>query len=248
MKIDVQTDVSRVVAELDAFGQRQVPFATALALTRTAQSAKKRVEEAMEKEFDRPTPYTLKALRVVPARKDNLVAEVLIKDEAPKGTPPDRYLRAEIEGGDRNLKRSERALQMTGKMPKGWAWTPAMAAPLDPYGNLRGGFVTALLSKVKGHIDSTSNETARSKKRKSKLGGRQVEYFIGKPGGGRLPLGVYARYPFAWGSAVRPVLIFTKSVHYKKRLLFWDIVRAESDKAFAEEFRKALAQALATAK
>ena len=248
MKIDVRADVTKVIEELDAYGRRQVPFATALALTRTAMSAKERAREAMPKVFDRPTPFTLNAVRVVPATTRSLTAEVLIRDEAPKGTSPDRYLRAEIEGGDRNLKRSERALQMTGRMPKGWAWTPGLAAPLDPYGNLRGSFVTTLLSQVKGHIDSTSNETPRSKKRRTRLGGRQVEYFIGRPGGGHLPLGVYARYRFAWGTAVKPVLIFTRWVHYKKRFRIWDIVRIETDKVFAIEFKKALAHALATAR
>ncbi|SER86124.1 hypothetical protein SAMN04244573_04468, partial [Azotobacter beijerinckii] len=50
--------------------ERQMPFATALALTRTAQLAKEAIEQDMRSVFDRPTRWTLNSLRLIPARKD----------------------------------------------------------------------------------------------------------------------------------------------------------------------------------
>ncbi|MBC2676904.1 hypothetical protein [Pseudomonas baltica] len=69
------------LAELTEIEQRQIPFATALALTETAKLIKSSIEDEMRAVFDRPTPFTMNALRLIPATKQKLEARV------PAGAP-----------------------------------------------------------------------------------------------------------------------------------------------------------------
>lgn len=82
--MDLEIDVSEFVKKFDRyltnFQHTQMPFATALALTRTAQLVKKGEVEEIEKTFDKPTPFTKRGVGIVPAKKNNLVAEVFVKD------------------------------------------------------------------------------------------------------------------------------------------------------------------------
>ncbi|QBI77096.1 hypothetical protein [Pseudomonas phage vB_Pae_CF3a] len=75
------------LADLTELEQRQIPYATATALTRTAQGLMDRLRDEMRVVFDRPTPYTLNSLRMVPARKDRLEARCFVKDEADGAQP-----------------------------------------------------------------------------------------------------------------------------------------------------------------
>jgi hypothetical protein len=54
------------LSELTDIEQRQIPFATVLALTETAKLVKARLEDEMRSVFDRPTPYTMNGPPVVP--------------------------------------------------------------------------------------------------------------------------------------------------------------------------------------
>lgn len=246
MQFSVKSNVDQVIGELNAAGKRQVPFATALTLTRVAQMGKRVVVAEIGRVFDRPTARTMQALRVIPATKNNLAAEVSIKDEAPKGTPASKYLRAEIEGGGRRDKSSERFMRQFGKLPAGMQWVPGSGVPLDQYGNVKGSYMVRLMSLLKVHNDPYLNTTEQSKKRNARK--ERPIYFIGRPGGGRLPMGVWQRFRFTFGTAIKPILIFTKPVQYKRRLQFTRIVQGVVDREFTGAFRVALREALATAR
>ena len=60
--------------------RRQLPFATSLALTRTALMVKAAEVEEMKRVFDAPTRFTLNSLFVRPAKKSRLEAVVWVKD------------------------------------------------------------------------------------------------------------------------------------------------------------------------
>ena len=137
MQIDIRHNIDVVVKQFKTNRTDQIPFATALALTRSVQIARDKLSERTGQVFDRPTPYTRNAFYVRPATKRNLVSSVGIKDEAYKGTPADRYLRPQIEGIDRNLKRSERALQAKGLMPTNRFAVPAAGAEIDEFAKRR---------------------------------------------------------------------------------------------------------------
>src|SRR3546814_18898385 len=72
--------------------------------------------------------------------------EVFVQDYAGKGTAPEKYLAAEIYGGTRGAKRSERALQMTGAMAAGLYAVPGSGSQRDSYGNMPASEVRPVLS------------------------------------------------------------------------------------------------------
>lgn len=250
MKLDIRGDVKEITRHLSGMSQRHVPYAMARSLTKTAQFSALKLKEEMGRVFDRPTPFTLNSLYVSPATKQSLTASVKIKDEALKGNAAIKFLGPEIYGGSRGLKASEHLLQRAGVLPAGWAMVPASAAPLDGYGNLKRGVIQRILSQLHASRDVLANETKASRKRKSrKVGGR---YFAAIPGRARtqhLKPGIYERFGFAMGSAIRPVLLFVPRMpSYSRRYRFFEIADQVSRMRWPIEFGLAMRQALATAK
>jgi hypothetical protein len=60
--------------------QKELPFVTALALTRAASDGKKAAEARIPKAFDKPTKFTEKGIGIQAARKASLKAKVFVKD------------------------------------------------------------------------------------------------------------------------------------------------------------------------
>lgn len=114
--ISVSTNVKEFTKGLSTFAFRQMPFATATALTSLARIVQHGEQEAMQSVFDRPTPFTVNSVAVKPARKDDLQALVFVKDIAAAYLQP-------YEFGGKNKLNSKALLN-----PKG--------APLNQYGNL----------------------------------------------------------------------------------------------------------------
>lgn len=247
MEISVKSDIDKLLPKLAAVGSRQAPYAVAVALTKTAQIAQRSIKDTMPAVFDRPTSYTMNSLYLRPATRSRLEALVKIKDESYKGIAANKWLHAEVAGGVRNLKRSERSLQIKGYLKSGEQIVPGSGATLDGYGNIRGGQMSKILGALQANADPMQNETTASRKR-SRSKKRKAEYFVGAPGGGRLPRGVYARTKFGFGSAIKPILIFTKAGRYKKRLPFHDIVTKVVQRNFDQQLQVAIYNVLRTAR
>lgn len=81
--ISVATDFNRFGAALGRLQREQLPFAAALALTDTARAAQAEVTRALPAIFAAkgrpPTPFTMRAVGVTPARKSDLRAVVFVK-------------------------------------------------------------------------------------------------------------------------------------------------------------------------
>lgn len=247
MQISVKHDIDKLLPKLAAVGSRQVPYVVARALTKTGQFAQQSIKEAMPHTFDRPTPYTLNSTYLKPATKSNLESLVKIKDENFKGLAANKWLHAEVVGGARNLKRSEKSLKIKGYLNNGEQIVPAAGATLDGYGNIKSGQMSKILSAIGASSDPMQNGTQASRKR-SRSRKRKAEYFVGKPGGGRLPMGIYQRTSFGFGSAIKPVLIFTKPGRYKKRLPFYEIVNKVVERNFPQQLEVAIYNAIQTAR
>lgn len=245
MKIDIAFNIERLTKRLSDLEKRQLPFATSKALNATAQVIKAEIRKAIPRVFDRPTPFTLNSLYLSAATKRNLFSEVWLKDFASKGTPAVKYLAPEVYGGPRRQKRSERALERAGLLPSGMFWAPGSGARLDKYGNITGGRITQILSTLKAfsEVGYAANITERSKKRNK----RPRSYFVAKPAGGRLPLGVYERYGSKQRN-IRPVLIFVRQPTYRQRLPFFKIARDVYRREFNQQFAKTWKEALVTAR
>lgn len=242
--VSVKDNIKDVVRKLGAWDSSQIPFATAKALTRTAQDASKNLKQTIAHSFDRPTPYTLNSLYVSPATKQRLEATVKLKDDTSKGTPANKYLAPSIWGGQRNIKRVERLLSARGILPAGMSVVPGSGAKLDQYGNVSRGQYSKILAQLQANNDVYQNESIASRKRKAKKSSGR--YFVGQPGGGKSPAGVWERTSFSKGSAIKPVLLFVKTPSYHKQFAFFETVEKTIHNRFETNFREAMQQAIAT--
>jgi hypothetical protein len=237
--IKVNSDLNKLVL-LSKDDQKHLRLSAAIALTKTAKSAQQELRSEMQKAFDRPTPYALNSTYVRPANVNRLEAEVGIKDESVKGTPAINFLGPQIGGGERRLKRFEKALQAYSLLPQGMYAVPGSAAKLDGFGNMARGQIMQILSALKAaerYSGYSANRTRASAKRKK----NQPQFFVGRPGGNRLPLGIWQVFRFGHGSAVKPVVIYTSRATYKARFDFQAIVErvatSEFDKFFVEQLQ-----------
>lgn len=231
--------------------KKNIQFATAKALTETAVLVKKAEIHEMRDVFDRPKPNTLDAIYIKAATPDNLSATVGIKNYAGKGIEASKYLAAQIKGGSRRIKRFEKALQSVGALPPGYRAVPGSAAKMDAYGNMQGGQIVQILSFFRSFPEAGYKANMTDKGRAKLARGTKTKqgftYFVGRPGD-RLPLGIWQRFRFATGSAIKPVIIFVPSTTYEAVFDFEYVARSTVDKTWHSEFTKALANALATSR
>lgn len=240
----VTWDMLRLAARLSDAQKRQVPFAAALALTRTAQAARDEIVKAeFPASFDRPTPYTLRSPFVEFARKDRLYARVLLRGSRAESA----YLRAQVDGGKRALKSYERKLLNAGFLPAGFVTIPGSGAKLNAYGNIPGSRLMQMLSDLRiaeGWAGATQNRSAATTKRKQRRGGNR--HFVARPGGHLAP-GVYIASWKPGSREIKPFLLFVEA-SYRQRIDWQGIVTRVANQRFPDEFRRALATALATAR
>lgn len=231
----LEAEIARAQRRLDRIGKRQIPFATALAITRTAKQVKAAEQDEMRRVFDNPTRFTLRGVFNTTAKKKDPTAVVWLKNASFKGGAAETYLRPQITGGSsRPLKRFEKHLQAKGILPKGMYAIPGDGFKLNKYGNPTPGRIMKILSA----LQATHDPYQRSKQYGK--GGIFVARIKGT-------LGVWQRYGRK-GSRIKPLLIFVSKVRYKPIYHFHEEADQEASRVFPGEFEKALRHALATAK
>lgn len=237
--------------------RKQWRFAAMNTLNTMAFDSQRLIREEMRRKFDKPLPYTIQATRVTKATKRDLRAQVYVKDrlDAGKGTPPEYFLLPQIDGGERRQKRHEIALQRIGVLPAGWRIVPGEAADLDAAGNMKRGQIVQILSYFRafGEQGYRANSTTKTRARLRRGGKNRYgkAYFVAYPGRERtrhLTPGVYMRQYSAFGSALRPVMIFVRTARYSPRIDWWGIQRRYFQRNFAAEFERELDRALRTAR
>ncbi len=227
-QISVKSDIDAFMRRITEIEQRDVPFVTAYALTKTAQDIKAEEVVVMAQVFDRPTRFALNALYVVPATKAVQKAQVLFKDGF-GSVPAYRFLGPQVEGGARVKKSHERALERAGILDASEFVVPGRGAKLDAYGNMQGGVITRILSELQANPDPLANSTARSRKRRK---GRPT-YFVSRDNP-RMRDGVYQRQ----GRSVKPLMMFVRQPVYQKRLPFYETAQRVFEQNFARHFRE----------
>ncbi|WP_424138177.1 hypothetical protein [Roseomonas chloroacetimidivorans] len=256
IKLDIRADIREVSRGLDALAKKQIPFATRLALNASARQAKVDLQAKMRSVFDEPVPFTLNSVAIRPAGRDRLTAEVGFRDFAPKGVPAGRYLRPEVEGGARVAKSTERRLRAAGIVPGNGFLVPGPGAQIDRHGNVRTGQIVKMLSSLQALGGSGFNGNANSRRR-SRGSRRGQEYFAIIPGqkqglggrGGGLKPGIYQRFRFGFGQAVKPVFLITEATPtYAARFQFFAVATQSMKASFPREMRAALAKAIRTAR
>lgn len=113
IQIKIKADTKRVKRWLSNVQKKQIPFATARAITQTLQIAKKDVLRQLDKDIDRPTPFTRRAFRVDGADKVKLRGRLFT---LPK---QNEYLQWAIFGGVRLPKGTAFAMRPAKPGPKG---------------------------------------------------------------------------------------------------------------------------------
>lgn len=116
--ISVRINVKAIEKTLSAFARQQIPYATALALTALAKKVQAEETKALSQVFDRPTPFTLKAIGTKAARKSNLVASVYVKDIAASYLAPYEFGGMHKQNGRATLNPKAVQTNQYGNLPK----------------------------------------------------------------------------------------------------------------------------------
>lgn len=222
LKLETKIDFSRGTL-------REVEIAVQRALIGTANAIRDAEHAEMQRVFDRPTRWTLGAIKVKPTAKWQVSVGILDPDGFYRRAQ--NYLSTQVVGGERRIKAFESALQRRGVMPTGWFAVPAAGAELDQYGNVSVGQLKQILSwfdAAERSLGSRQNmyEAGRAKRRKGTRRRRGFEYFVVMPGrgalGGRHVLhpGIYKRTTFVFGKAIKPVLLYVARARYQSRYDF----------------------------
>jgi hypothetical protein len=254
--IKITVNCEDAIRKLSDLKQRQIPFALAKALTRTAIAVSKREQQEITRVFDRPTPFTVNSVYVIAATKQNLTAIVRIKDEASKGVSPAKYLRAEIFGGPRGMKASESLLRRSGLLGANEFMVPSNYIQLDAYGNVPKGTMTNVLSGVKAYLALGFNQNRTKAWKRGKIGkaGPWVGgYFVVSRKTGQLrrhsrplPNGIWQRARD--NDSIKPLFFFVRQPFYLQRFKFYEIATQVVQEQFDRIFAQSLEDALRTAR
>ncbi|WP_029604977.1 hypothetical protein [Kozakia baliensis] len=220
-KLDIKINTSDITRQMDKLTRDEIPRAISVSLNRIAGAAKRAIVSKMDEAFENPVPYTLGAFRIENATPENLTVAIATKNDRKDGEYITRsaydYIKTEVTGGQREMKRSEIALK---EISGGQYWLPGKDAPLDQHGNVKKSEIIRLLSRLGAMRNvglNMSDKTARRLARKGMVArGQRSEYFVARDKGNGRPKGIYK---YVSPGKVDQILIFTsKTPTYKSRL------------------------------
>lgn len=200
--------------------QKQIPFATAQALTSTARKIQAAEKTALSRKLENPTPFTVNAVGSVGARRDNLVARVFVRDIAASYLEPFEF------GGDHKLN-SQALLN-----PKN--------IKLNKYGNLTRNKMAQLKAKPDvfvGEIDGVNGVWQRKKATKGKKNAKRRK---------RSQNGT--RQPRQKKPAPKLLVRFGDALPVKPVLGYMDRAQAMAANLMQTELSRAMAAAMASAR
>lgn len=216
--ISFEADIAALAREMPDWAQRRIPSITRNALNDAAEDGVFSELDTIEGVFDRPTPFTQKAV-VFPAShratSSKLEAVVKVRDES-SGTPPSKYLLAQVRGGGRAAKPFENRLRRAGIMRMDEYATVAIGYRRNAYGNLPGPTLVAILSQLQAAEQVAGYAMNETKRSRAKAGSKRTRRYFVPAEGSRLPRGVYERV----GKRIKAVLIFVSQPTYRKRYEF----------------------------
>lgn len=252
-----------VAARLAGMG-KQVDFAAAKALTVTAHAVNEDVRGEMKKLIaGGPTAYTLRAMRVTAAKRNSLTATVELRNESPgKGSNWHKALAHLFTGGNRHIRRMERAFQAAGILPSGMFMSipnkSSWAIKINAHGNPSPGFIVQLISYFNAFGEQGYKANMTDKRRKSIAKTKVVDgykkingavYFISTRRGQtkHLQPGIWAKRG-THGIDVAPVFLFVRRPQYRQKMNLEAIAQKRVKSDWQANFNQAVAQALRTAR
>lgn len=264
IEVDTAGVLDRAFTDLE---QRQFPFVATTTANKVADEIRFRWTRLLRRGLENPVRMTQNAAMVKRARYQRGAsgqravqgAEVFIRDEAAKGTPPARYLIPQVFGGAGHDRGIDRGLRRAGILGLGQYAIPVADSTLtDANGNVKNGVVQQILSQMGAQFDPLTNETATSRSRNARRGSRNAalkpknrRFFAvtekNRKGGSRhLSPGIY------WRDGrvdLTKVYHFTKRPsQYRSRLDIFGVAQKAFDQVFPFHFNRELAKALESSK
>lgn len=261
MKINVTHNIGEVQIALNKAG-KQARYAGSQALNDTAFKVREAVQKEMDTKFDRVTPYIRRSVFVKQSTPATLTATIEPRYMGGKGVDPQKVLQAEVYGGARRQKASEKAMHRVGILPSGYSMVPGQQCPLDAYGNIKGSFLVQLISYFQafGEQGYKANMTDKRKAALAKYGRTAkgyktingVVYFVayGRLRGGRtshLAPGIWSKTGIH-GVDVKPIIMFVRDGNYKTKLDFYGVASRTVDATFQTAFDARFNAAMRTAR
>jgi hypothetical protein len=258
VKLDA-AGTARAIQDLLRASKAEVPDAARRTANILAMRGVRTIQAEMRVKFDRPTRYAINSLYWEedlpgPSAEVRWRGSDAFDEQARQG-----YLKAQIRGGPRAQKASEKRLQLIA--PGGqWIYlVPTRFADLDAYGNVSRGQMVKILSSLEAFWEAGYSANRRADGR-SRGRRRAEEYFVVWPGqttrrlpDGRLlpnnlPPAIYRKFGEGSGAYIRPVLIFAKDAPtYTKRLdpeaAVAEVIRRDATNVFMERLGKGLRRA-----
>lgn len=201
-----------------------LPYVAANTLTELGRATQDRMPIELQRRFDRPTPYTMRSVKVEFANKTKLRSVVgFPASEEASGKSKNEFIRPGALGtSSRRQKRAEYLLTQKGYLPAGWISVPgshAKRSMLDGHGNLPGSIYKQIIQSLQ--IRSNGRAVSKASQRRAASLGVASEFFAVQPGtnklgrnGGWLPAGVYRRTR----KGLQQYLLFVKRASYEKRI------------------------------
>ncbi|MEO1314990.1 MAG: hypothetical protein AAFW01_00090 [Pseudomonadota bacterium] len=226
--------------------------AATIAATRTARAAIAPMRQHLEERLDRPTRFTLNAMRSTPARLGDPrpVATIALRDDV-------RFSRHYLINLDRGLRRRakglELALRRAGKLEAGEfliEGDEGTGVPLDRFGNVPARVTQIILSDLKAQQDRGANSTRESRaRRRRRRGSRAIRgtFFrvssrFFNPDAG-LPPGIYLKQPD--GELDLYYHIVNRAPDYPDLIDLPETGMQAIRRQYLPEFRQAFSQAIA---
>ena len=250
MQLQVQTNLPSVAKSISSVN-RQAKFAGRLALNDAGFKIREGLGRYAAQVFDKPVNATIKAGLVKKApvwgSAKQITTQVYLRNEMSGGVPPGRYLQAQIRGGGRNDKSSEKRLHDTVIYTKKWGAQQILPRGWQTivhkdYQNSKGNITKGMIQKIMADLRAFHDPA------QSRADGVKGRFFVIHPSWnikGMTP-GIYERK----GKRMKIVLIFKprKSINYTPRYNFHHYAYLNADRNFAFLFKQRFAQAMRTAR
>lgn len=164
-------DPQKLIGPLNELVKVQIPETSRLALNEALFATQKRLKDEANRVFDRPVPFTLNSFKYDKGKIEDkrVVGRAYVRDDAPGGNAPSRYLNPQIRGGpayqtrfSRRLMHHTAVVQIDGRrttaQQPGTMMAPALRSGskvrINRYGNMSPGQFTQILTALSGGASS----------------------------------------------------------------------------------------------
>lgn len=248
---EVSFDPKLLVRKLDELTKIQIPLASRKALNKALFDTRQRLRDQSKQVFENPVPFTVNSFlyrKPVESGKD-LLGSVYVRDDAPGGNAPSRYLNPQIRGGPTYRTRFQKALGYTADPdPQGFGGpilapnrvmvpTNARGVRRNKFGNMSQGQYTQILSALRNASSADNPSLGIGKKAKKRRAGNNYFYLnqetLEERNFRNTTPGIFLRRP---GRSISRVMTETKLYQHRAKFNFFDT----SKNAITELFPKYL--------